>query len=304
MTGTQVYSTPTLPENPTPQPSGTTMSASGLHAKEGEQPNLGLSDGTVLDFSLPMLPASIVGNETLDADDERVLNHIRAYGHVAMTHLMEAFILPAVAKRLRVRLAEQLPEMKKALKVAPEAMEHVVLLEQFLEAFQAGFDPQCGLMDPAEEVAARVLRCDLLAVCLLVLHLTWMTQRNYPDMVRDTTLEPSFRRLLHAQWLQECNHAQIDAWSVLTYAATCTAQQRSAAVATYLELLDVFEQRFEHQAERDLDSLERVLGRSVDREALRSEQVRALRRTYLGVGVTYRRVIDVLTQAVMVSNAD
>jgi hypothetical protein len=131
-------------------------------------------------------------------------------------------------------------------------------------------------------------------VGLLILHIEWMTQQHYLEMVKgDAALEPSFARLLHQHWLEECQHARIDGWIVESVAAACTPGQRAQAFADYVSLLSFLEQGLEQQLELDREALERAIGRQLslaERGRFLDVQRPAQWRTFLGSGVAHPRV--------------
>lgn len=249
------------------------------------------------DFSRPFLPESLVQAETLpflDARERRVLGQIRAHGYLATFGLVEEFILPFVIDRLSRRVRAEPTEVRALLAFANEEAKHIALFRRFQDAFERDFGHRCEVIGPATAIRDHVLARSELGVGLLILHIEWMTQRHYTEMVRGREdLEPSFRRLLHQHWLEECQHARIDGWVVESVAAEASWHERNAAFRDYVDLLAFFDGGLESQVAMDIDALERATGRRFsgsERDTLTRIQHGAQRRTYLGSGATHPRL--------------
>lgn len=256
-----------------------------------------LPDGVAFGFEQAFLPEALAGTRPLwflSEGERRALNQIRAHGYLCLFGLVEEFILPFVLERLQGRLGAALPEIEALLAFAGEEAKHIELFRRFQRRFEEGFGVRCDVIGPVEAIREHVLGQSELGVGLLILHIEWMTQQHYLEMVRDdASLEPSFKRLLHQHWLEECQHARIDGWIVEAVAAGATPGQRAGAFADYVGLLGFLEQGLDQQVELDLAALERWAQRtfgSEERERFRAVQRQAQRRTFLGSGVAHPRV--------------
>jgi hypothetical protein len=161
---------------------------------------------------------------------------------------------------------------------------------RFHAAFVRGFPVECGMIGPAEALAAEILRHDPLSVALAVLHIEWMTQAHYLESVRDDAgLDPFFKSLLRHHWMEEAQHAKLDTLMVEALAEGRDAASIDAAIDEYLEIGMFLDGGCKAQAELNLVAFEAVTGRSVgaDREGFLTVQHQALRRTYLGSGMTH-----------------
>jgi hypothetical protein len=249
------------------------------------------------DFSRPFLPEALVQAERLaflDEHERRVLNQIRAHGYLCTFGLVEEFILPFVLDRLVLRAEAEHTEVRALLAFANEEAKHIELFRRFRDAFTRDFGHRLDVIGPSAAIRDHVLGKSVLGVGLLILHIEWMTQRHYVDMVRGRNeLEPSFRRLLHQHWLEECQHARIDGWIVDAITQGASARERTAAFRDYVDLLAFLDAGLEQQVALDLDALERVTDRrfsAAEREELTRVQHAAQRRTYLGSGVGHPRL--------------
>lgn len=256
-----------------------------------------LPDNAGFDFSRDFLPETLVRAEMLpfvDPDERRILNHIRAHGYLCTFGLVEEFILPFVLDRLATQVGSDMTEVRALLAFANEEAKHIALFRRFRAVFERGFGHRCEVIGPPEAVRDHVLKHGELGVGLLTLHIEWMTQQHYLEMVRGTpTLEPGFERLLHQHWLEECQHARIDGWIVEAVAERASPEARARAFEEYVALLDFLDQGLAQQVQLDLAAFERATGRVLDdAEHASFVQVQhgAQRHTFLGCGVTHPRL--------------
>jgi para-aminobenzoate N-oxygenase AurF len=247
-----------------------------------------------IDFSKPFMPESLAGVRTLDflsKDERRTLNQIRGLGYLVMFGLVEEFILPFVLDHARPRLAGDDYRARALIQFASEEAKHIQLFKRFREEFDAGFGVRCEVIGPPEMVAAKVLAKSPLAVALLTLHIEWFVQRHYLESIRDDQdLDPQFKSLLKHHWLEEAQHTKLDTLMIEEMAAGLPADQISKAVDEYLEIGAFLDAGMQQQAELDLDSLERATGRRLtpeQRERFRATQLRALRWTFIGSGISH-----------------
>jgi len=249
------------------------------------------------DFDRPFLPEALAGTEALSfatARERLVLNQIRAHGYLATFGLVEEFILPFILDHTRTRLEGSSSEVRALLGFAEEEAKHIALFRRFCRTFERGFGHRCDVIGPPAAVAAHVRSHGDLGIALLILHIEWLTQNHYVEMVRDShELEPCFKRLLHHHWLEECQHARIDGWMVEASIAAATPAERRAGWNDYVQLLAYFDRGLATQAEFDCEAWQRTTGRVLraeEKATFLATQRRALRRTYLGSGIAHPRV--------------
>lgn len=255
------------------------------------------SEASGLDFSRPFLPETLVDSAALHwlaPAERRTLNQIRAHGYLSIFGLVEEFILPFVMQRLQVRSDAEMTEQRALLAFAAEEAKHIELFRRFRQVFSQGFGQACEVIGPASAIKEHVLAHSELGVGLLVLHIEWMTQRHYVEMIRDDAeVEPSFRRLLHEHWKEECQHARIDSFIVESVAKAASEQERERAFREYLSLLAFFDAGLAQQTALDLKSFQLATQRSLsEAEAAHfsAVQQQSQRRTYLGSGVNHAQL--------------
>lgn len=257
-----------------------------------------LPAGASFDFARPFLPRGLAPEEGLDflgPAQRLALNQIRAHAYLGTFGLVEEFILPFVLDHARPAAAADELRTRALIGFAAEEAKHIQLFRRFRARFAAGFGHPCGLIGPAEAVARQVLAHPPLAVALLVLHIEWMTQRHWLECARDDGgMEPRFKELLRHHWMEEAQHARLDANMVAELGATLSAAELLAAVEGYLAIVRHFAQAFDSQAAFDLDSLERACRQRLEpgeRQALLAQQRRANRQVYLIAGMTHPRFL-------------
>ncbi|MGH6949663.1 MAG: hypothetical protein ACREH4_02230 [Vitreimonas sp.] len=261
-----------------------------------------------LDFSRPFMPESYArtsGLDFLSADEKRTLNQIRGHAYLAIFGLVEEFILPFVLDHAQPMIVRpmQLGDDYRArayLEFASEEAKHIHLFRRFREEFLDGFGVRCDVIGPPEAIGAHVRSKPALAVALLVLQIEWMTQRHFQESVTDdTTLDPQFKSLLLHHWMEEHQHAQLDAMMVQAMAEKLTQDEIDAAIDAYLELGAFFDAGLKQQVELDLDAFQRATGRTLnasERERFLAQQHQANRWTYLGSGMSHPRFLESVGQ--------
>jgi hypothetical protein len=243
--------------------------------------------------------------EFLSADEKRTLNQIRGHAYLAMFGLVEEFILPFVldhAQPMIIRPMQRGDDYRARayLEFASEEAKHIHLFRRFREEFQAGFGVKCDVIGPPEAIGAHVLSKPALAVALLTLQIEWMTQRHFQDSVSDdATLDPQFKSLLLHHWMEEHQHAQLDALMVQAIAEKLSQDEIDAGIDAYLDLGAFFDAGLKQQTEFDLDALQRAAGRTLnqaERERFLVQQHQANRWTYLGSGMSHPRFLESVGQ--------
>jgi hypothetical protein len=252
-----------------------------------------------LDFSRPFMPESFARTgelDFLDAPEKLTLSQIRGNTYLAMFGVIEEFILPFVLDHARPFLNGEDYRARAFLEFASEEAKHIHLFRRFAEEFRAGFGVECQVIGPPAAIGAHVLAQPPLAVALLVLQIEWMTQRHFQDSVSDdATLDPQFKSLLLHHWMEEHQHAQLDALMTLAIAENMSDAEIDAAFDAYFALGGFFDEGLKQQTLFELDALERSIGRTLnarDREAYLARQHQANRWTYLGSGMTHPRFLE------------
>ena len=247
-----------------------------------------------LDFGRNFMPESLArtaGLEGLSDDQRRTLNQISGHQYLCIFGIVEEFVLPFVLDHARPMLRGDDYRVRALLNFASEEAKHIQLFTRFHDAFVAGFPVECAVIGPADAIGAEVLRHDPLAVGLVILMIEWMTQQHYLGSIRDDgDLDPLFKKLLRAHWVEEAQHAKLDTLMVDALAEGRDEEQIDKAIDEFFEIGAFLDAGLKQQATLNLDALEAVIGcRLSNREALEAQQHQAARWTYLGSGMIHDR---------------
>jgi hypothetical protein len=256
-----------------------------------------------LDFARPFMPESFARTAELDflnAGEKLKLNQIRGHAYLVIFGLVEEFILPFVLDHARPLINGDDYRARAFLEFASEEAKHIHLFRLFRADFLAGFGTPCDVIGPPEAVANHVLSHAPLSVALLTLHIEWMTQRHFLDSIKDDeNLDPQFKSLLLHHWMEEHQHAQLDALMVQSISENLTQAEVDAGIDGYLALGAFLDEGLKQQTAFDLEALQRATGRTLnDKERARflAQQHQANRWTYIGSGMSHPRFLETIGQ--------
>jgi hypothetical protein len=254
-----------------------------------------------LDFSRNFLPESLMRTAELaglSADEQRTLNHINAHQYLRLFVIVEEFIIPALLDHSRALLRNDPLGLRAILNFAGEEAKHIHLFERFEQAFVRQFPTPCEMIGPSEAIGAEVLRHRPLAVALTILVIEWMTQAHYLGSVRDAgDIDPLFKSMLGHHWIEESQHAKLDALVIDSIASGLGEDELDASFEDFLEIIAFLDGGLLAQAGKNLDALERAIGRELsDRDAIQTQQHQASRWTYLGSGMTHPTFVATLEE--------
>jgi hypothetical protein len=260
-----------------------------------------VGEGKGLDFERPFLPETFVRAGPLaflSAHEKLKLNHVRSRGYLAMFELVETFVVPFVSDQAAERGGDDPCRGKALRQFVREENKHRELFRRVLAEFDDGFGVECGLIGPADAITAAVLAHGALAVTLFVLGLEWMSQDHYLGAVEDdAALDPWFKSLLKHHWMEEAQHAELDALMLAGMAASAEPGAIETAIDEYFEIGAFFDAGLKSQAELDLAAFERAARRSLaeaERAEFVAQQHQALRWTFLGSAMRNENFLAVL----------
>jgi hypothetical protein len=264
--------------------------------------------GRRFDDSRPIVPASWVGIETLDfldARDRLVLNHCRAFSYAHLLGNFEEFAPPHLGGIAHADWHADRAKLRGLLRFADEEVKHQQLFartEEVLEescgyAFARYFDRGKAATIALTEA---MLAHSPLARCLMVLALEWGTQRHYVESVRDGgDGDALYADILRAHWLEEAQHVKSDMLEIERMAGAMSAAEIDAAFDDIAAMVEIIDAAFAGQADGEVETLERVTGRSLAgsrREALRVALHESLGRIMAGVGSTHPRFVEAVRE--------
>ncbi|CAN5867740.1 hypothetical protein BH11MYX2_BH11MYX2_34370 [soil metagenome] len=254
-----------------------------------------------LDFALPFLPDSLVhlATASLPLNHRLTLNHIRAHSYVNLFVFFEEYIVLTAMRHAHAEQFGQPMALRALLRFAEEEVKHQQLFRRFKETFRRGFGHDCDVIDNAAEVAGYILTKSALAVMLVTLHLELITQQHYVSAIKVSPgeLDASFRSLFEAHWLEESQHARIDALEIARLSVTSSDADIQRAFDEYSDILHNLDQLLLRQATLDLDTLERITGEPIrDRAMLLTRQHDSYRQDFLHDGFENQQLVRTMSR--------
>src|SRR5690349_6614526 len=225
-----------------------------------------LPGSTVLDFSRPFLPSAFSGESRipiLNKAEGQKLNQITGNSYMNLFGFVEEYIIATTVEHAQAEMYGDHDAIRALLRFGEEEVMHQALFHRYCKLFAEGFSTPCMVLDNAAEIAAVILSKIPIAVMMITLHLEIMTQAHYTESVRDNAgLDPLFASLLKFHWLEEAQHARIDALELDKLLDASTPEAITVGFDHYLELCQAVEGLLGAQTELDLDSLSRATGRN------------------------------------------
>ncbi|HEY0115946.1 MAG TPA: hypothetical protein VGB54_09510 [Allosphingosinicella sp.] len=257
--------------------------------------------GARMDFSRPLLPESFARTADLaflTPPEQLQLNHVRAHGYLCMFELVERCILPFINENVPSAPDQDAYRTPALAQFAAEEEKHIELFVRFRDEFRRDFGTECGFIGPADEIGAAIRGHGELALSIFVLAIEWATQRHYLESIRDdASLDPQFKSLLKHHWLEESQHAKLDALVFFELAGRSSAEDVEAAVEEFLDIGGFIDAGLKQQAELDLASLQLAIGRQLEpdqRETFLAAQHQAMRWTFLGSALVNKGFLEAL----------
>lgn len=256
-----------------------------------------------LDFRRPFMPSTLFLSEKLPAlgDQEKLrLNQIFGRAYAYLFYFVEAYIITSTLEHARAELYGDEYALRALLRFTEEEVKHQQLFVRFGELFDQDFGTSCGLTDSPHEVASYILGKSPMAVMLMTLHIELMTQTHYVSAMKDNRdIDPLFVSLFRHHWLEEAQHAKLDALELDKLRDIASAEQVAQAEKEYVEILSAFADLLGRQAVLDVKSLEAVLGKTFPEDVQRqieAAQTQTYQTTFLGSGLTNTLFLEYLAE--------
>ncbi|NJR60986.1 MAG: hypothetical protein HC769_20445 [Cyanobacteria bacterium CRU_2_1] len=255
-----------------------------------------IGDTKRLDFTKAFLPDSLAGVKTitcLNNTEKLILNQIRGNSYLHLFGLVEEFILPMLLDHVRRMGCDNIYETRALLCFAEEESKHIHLFRRFSEEFEREFETSCECIGQIKTIANIILQHHYLGVALMTLHIEWMTQLHYLDMVKDNRtedLDPQFCSLLKHHWMEESQHAKLDTLLIEQLAQEISEHEIETGIADYLAIVKLFDAQLMTQIQLDLESLSRATGRIFTdsvKDEIQTVQEQSYRSVFLISGMTH-----------------
>ncbi|MBK9266953.1 MAG: diiron oxygenase [Polyangiaceae bacterium] len=256
---------------------------------------------TKIDFSRPFLPEGLFSIERLTCltpAQRLMLNQISGNSYLNLFAFVEEYITAMAVKHAQAELFGDHLAVRALVRFAEEEAKHQQLFWRYCSTFERDFGHKCHLLGAAAEVAGVILGKSTLAVTLVTLHLELMTQAHYTESVRgNQNLDPLFCDLLRHHWMEEAQHARIDALELDKLLDAVGPEQIATCFDEYIELLDAFDGLLLTQSQLDLQTLSEALGQTfsdADAKAIVASQHAAYRNTFLISGMTNKAFEEIV----------
>jgi hypothetical protein len=243
--------------------------------------------GTRLDFQKAFLPEALAGAERLPflSDEEhRTLNQISGHAYVNLFAFVEEYILALAVQLAQAELFGDHLAIRALVRFADEEVKHQQLFHRYMAAFREGFGAPCEVLSSAASVAGVILGKSPISVLLTTLHIELMTQAHYVESVRgNDVIDPLFATMLHHHWLEESQHARIDALELDKLLDQSNPEQIVRGLDDYFWILDAFDGLLKQQAEMDV----KAIGARYNREFSEEERAKILGSQHQGYRNTF-----------------
>ena len=213
------------------------------------------------DASKAMIPGSWVGAEDLDwlgPEEQRTLNHIRAFSYPHLFGNYEEFIPISLNEIAQRSWHDDRMRLRALARFGEEEMKHQQL---FLRA-EAVMEASCGYtfgryFDPEKKRVTAftnaVLQYPLLPRFLLLTAFEWGSQRHYVESVRDRKgdqSDPLYVDMLKYHWIEENQHTKTDVLEIARMAASMSPDELTEAFDQFQGIAALVDETFVGQVEQ------------------------------------------------------
>ena len=260
-------------------------------------------EGRDFDYSRRFLPnrlSGVDGIRCLNEGEKLKLNQIMGNAYCHIFAYVEEYIIPQALEAAQRDIYGNETRLRTLLRFAEDESKHQELFRRSTALFEKGFGVKCGLIPGREEVAKVVLGKSRLCSYLLTSMIEWYTQSHYVEHMRDRKeLDGLFVDLIRYHWMDEAQHAKIDSLLIDEITREMSEEDRETAVDELLELGGAVDGLLSQQADLDLESLEKAIGRTLsgaDKTEIKRHTHRAYRWTFLVSGLEHPNFTQIVNE--------
>jgi hypothetical protein len=253
------------------------------------------------DASKPMVPASWVGTQTLgflDNQEQRTLNHCRAFSYVHLLGNFEEFIPLHLTGMVQQDWHDDRTHLRALLRFGEEEMKH----QQLFRRAETVLEYSCGhpfgrYFDEHKarvtEFTNAILTYPPLPRFLILLALELGTQRHYVESIRDHTEEsgdPLYVDILKAHWIEETQHTKSDMLEIAQLARGLSPEDLSTVFDHMAGIGGLVDATFVGQVDKEVETLQQVTGRTfteAEATTLRDTLYQSMSAIIAGVSLTH-----------------
>jgi hypothetical protein len=251
-------------------------------------------DGHHFDRARPWLPSRLSGAGSvacLSPAERMTLNHVEMGAYAHLFGFVEEFIAPRMVNLAQDFELDNREAFDALVNFAAEEVKHMTLFREVRAAVDDTLGTPLALLPGAGDVARVVLSKNVGAGLLLTAAIEWFTQLHYLTCFKDdATLDPFTKHIFKSHWLEESQHARMDHLETLRAFRGMTESEKEQAIDDLIVLVGAVDGLLRTQSEMDLDSLQRILGRTLparDQAEILASVLAAKRYTFIESGVTH-----------------
>lgn len=257
--------------------------------------------GRLFDATKPMIPASWVGTSALDfldVDEQRSLNHIRAFSYPHLFGNYEEFIPISLNEIAQQSWHDERMRLRALVRFGEEEMKH----QQLFERAEAVLEESCGYAfgryfdaekKRVTEFTNAVLEYPLLPRFMLLTAFEWGSQRHYVESVRDREgdgSDPLYVDMLKYHWIEENQHTKTDVLEIARMAEPMSPEELCDAFDQTRDLAGLVDGTFIGQVEQEIETFRATTGRRLsdsETTVLHDRLLGTMRAIWADVGLSH-----------------
>lgn len=259
---------------------------------------------TKLDFTKTFLPSGLFYSDSLNFlnnDEKLKLNQIMGNSYLNLFHFVEEYIIAETIEHAQGEMfSGNSSNMRALLRFSDEEIKHQLLFERYRELFQLNFGSVPKVLEGAVQVAGIILSKNPLAVVAVTLHLEIITQFHYTESVKgNTEIDPTFSRVLKYHWLEEAQHAKVDALELRKLVLNADMKQIEQMFDDYLFIIQAFDGLLTSQAEMDFESLSERFKKQfseIEKEKIIASQLKSYRNDFIICGLNNEMFMNIMKE--------
>ena len=204
----------------------------------------------------------------LTTQEQRTLNHLRAFSYVHLFGNYEEFIPMHLIELAQQDWHGDRAHLRALLRFGEEEMKHQQLFQRAEAVLEASCGHAFGRYFDKERLASftqATLAYPPLPRALILLALEWGSQRHYVDSVqarREDHSDPLYVDLLKYHWTEENQHTKTGVLEIAQLACDRSPEELSAVFDDIQGIGGLVDETFVGQVEQELATLQTVTGRT------------------------------------------
>lgn len=270
----------------------------------------GIFHGRCFDASKPIVPASWVGTQTLgflNDQEQRTLNHCRAFSYVHLFGNFEEFIPIHLSGIVQHDWHGERAHLRALFRFGEEEMKH----QELFRRAETVLEHSCGhpfgrYFDDTKarvmELTNAILSYPPLPRFLILLALELGSQCHYVESFRDQTEErgnPLYVEILKAHWVEEAQHTKANMLEIAQLAGSLSPEEISTVFDQVIGNGGLVNAAIAGQVTKEIDTLQQVTGRTLEdteAAALRDTLYNSLNTILCGVSLSHPDFVNIARQ--------